>query len=316
MGQLQTKLTEVNEQIATLRESNKAQALCLLNKYTTTPNDAYSRVDGVNPAMLAENNQKKIVKKLESRLGKALVRKSQIENENAVIKGKVDKLRRKVYNDIKNRESMEREMLQVKEDVDEIMKRAAATAQERERLIDRRNQILKEDSEKQAIFEKEYNELCIYIADQAKSLEDSIANAADSVTAQLSLAERAQGGGGSSNTAASDSADDIKKLKDKISKLDREYAATQKNLQETKWKTHHFEEKFKELREVIGLSSTEDIINAFVKNEEECFSMFNYIQAVNQDCDKTIEQAVKLRERKLISTDKSRRTRNRPDLPR
>ena len=45
--------------------------------------------------MLAENNQKKIVKKLESRLGKALVRKSQIENENAVIKGKIDKLRRK-----------------------------------------------------------------------------------------------------------------------------------------------------------------------------------------------------------------------------
>ena len=56
-----------------------------------------------------------------------------------------------------------------------------------------------------------------------------------------------------------------------------------------------FEEKFKELGEVSGLSSMEDIINAFVKNKDEYFSIFNYIQAVNQDCDKTIEEAVELR---------------------
>lgn len=304
-GQLQVQLNEVNEKIATLRESNKRKAMCLLNKYTTTPNDAYHRVDGNNPTMLAENNQKKIVKKLESRLGKALIRRNQVENDNAAIRGKIDKLRRKIYNDIKNRESMEKELIEIKEDVDEIMKRAAAVANERERLIERRNQILQQDSEKQAIFEKDYNELCGFIADQAKSLEESIAKAADSVTAQLNVADRGPG----SNTEI---ATHVKHLEEKVDKLDATYAATQKSLRENQWKIHHFEEKFKELREVSGLSSTEDIISTFVKNEDECFSIFNYIQAVNQDCDKTIEQATKLREdidkyrHELMETEKAR----------
>lgn len=283
-------LDEVNAKIATFRESNKRKAMTLLNKYTTTPNDAYHRVDGVNPTMLAENNQKKIVKKLESRLGKSLIRRNQIENDNAVIKGKIDKLRRKIYNDIKNRESMEKELIEIKEDVDEIMKRAAAVANERERLIERRHQVLQQDSEKHAIFEKEYNELCVFIAQQAKSLEESIAKAADSVTAQLSVADRVQGTGSNS---ANDAVDD-RRLKDRVASLDEEYETTHKSLQENEWKIQQFEEKFKELREVSGLSSTEDIISTFVKNEEECFSIFNYIQAVNQDCDKTVEEATKL----------------------
>jgi len=231
-------------------------------------------------------------KKLESRLGKALIRRNQTENENVAIKGKIDKLRRKTYNDIKNRECMEKEMIEIKEDVDEVMKRAAAVANERERLIERRNQILQQDSEKQAIFETEYDKLCVFIADQAKSLEESIAKAADSVTAQLNVADGSQG---PNSKIATDPVEDVTQLQDRVATLDEEYKATQKSLQENQWKIRHFEEKFKELREVSGLSSTEDIISTFVKNEDECFSIFNYIQAVNQDCDKTIEEAVELR---------------------
>ena len=286
---LQVKLDEVNEKIANLRDSNKQKAMSLLNKYTTTPNDAYNRVDGVNPAMLAEENQKKIVKKLESRLGKTLIRRSEVENENDAIKGKIDKL----YNGSKNKGCMEKELIEVKDNVDEIMKRAAAVAAERERIIERRNQVLQQDREQQTIFEKEYNELCLLIAKQAKSLEESIAKAADSVTSQLSIVD---GGHGLNSKSVSDSVDDIKHLEDRVAALDIEYEATQSSLRENQWKIHHFEEKFKELREVSGLSSLDDIISTFVKNEDECFSIFNYIQAVNHDCDRTIEQAVKLRE--------------------
>lgn len=293
MDQLQTKLNEATEKIAALRDSNKRKAMCLLNKYTTTPKDAYHRVDGVNPTMLAENNQKKIVKKLESRLGKALIRRNQMEGDNVVIKGKIDKLRRKTYNDIKNRECMEKEMIEIQEDVDEIMKRAAAVANERERLIERRNQILQQDSEKQVIFEKEYDKLCSFISNQAKSLEESIVKAADSVTMQLNAPDGAQG---SNTRIASDRLEGIQQLQDRIAALSEEYAGTQKILQENQGKIHQFEDKFKELQEVSSLSSTEDIINTFVKNEDECFSIFNYIQAVNQDCDKTIEEAAKLSE--------------------
>ena len=313
---LQTQLNDVHSKIATTRDSNKEKAISLMNKYTITKNDANHRVDGLNPSRLAENNQKKIVKTLESRLGKALVRRNQLENENDVIKSKIDKLRRKVHNDIKNKESMDKEMLDIQEDMDEIMKRSAAVANERERLLERRHQVLHQDNEKQEIFAQEMFVLCKQISDQSKALEESIAKAADHVTAKLNNVANGRGQGSSSNDndTAKNSKDDIHKLRNKLDIIEANCSATQKTLQENQWKIQHFEETFNALKEVSGLSSTEDIINTFVKNEDECFSMFNYIQALNQDCDKTIEQATKLRQdidtyrNEQMETEKARST--------
>lgn len=292
-GQLQVNLDEVKAKIATLRESNKQKAMLLFNKYATTPNDAHHRVDGVNPAMLAETNQKKIVKKMEGSLSKALTRRNRIENENESIKGKIDVLRRKVYSDIKNKECMEKELVEFKEEVDGIMKRAADAASERERLIERRNQALQQGAEKQAAFEKEYNELCLRIAEKAKSLEQSIAETAENVTAKLRVTDA---GEGANIDITSDEVADIKQLKDKAAALDKQYEETLTRSRENQSKIEQYEENFKQLREVSGLTSTEDIVRTFVKNEDECFSMFNYIQVVNQDCDRIMEQSAKLRE--------------------
>jgi chromosome segregation ATPase len=288
----QIKLKQVNEQIVHLREANKKLAMGLLNKHTTTPNDAYHRVDGVNPTRLAEMNQKKIVKNLESRLGKALIRRNEIENENTNIKRKIDKLRRKILNDVKSRERIERELIEVQSDMDRIMERAAVASDERERLINERNEILAENSARQSAFEKEYNELVVFIAKQSKALGESIASAADNVVSMLSAADGYQG---STDAASGDDSITRKQLEEKLAALDKEYDDTQKALHDNECKIHAFEEQFQELRDVSGLSSTEDIISTFVKSEEECFSIFNYIQALNQDCDKTIEQANQLR---------------------
>ncbi|KAL7496185.1 hypothetical protein ACHAWT_004407 [Skeletonema menzelii] len=294
-NELQIKLKEVNAQIAEIRESNKQKAICLLNKYSTTPNDAYHRVDGVNPTSLAESNQKKIVKTLESRLGKVLVRRNQLENENALIKDKIDKLRRKIANDIKNRERMEKELIHIKDDMDEIMERAAAAAEEREKLIVKRNQILEENDEKQLIFEKEYGELSSYIVMQARALEDSIAKATDDVTSKLNLADRTLSKHSALAAGTHNSSKEIKHHQAKLDRLEKEYALTTASLKDHERKISSFEKKFKELQDVSGLESVDDIISTFVKNEDECFSMFNYIQAVNQDCDRTTKQGTKLK---------------------
>lgn len=108
MGELGITLADVNAQIATSRESNKERALKLLNRYTTTSRDAYQRVDGLNPATLVQENQRKVVKKLENQLGKQLVRRSQEENANTALKGTIDKLRRKNNGDMRNRQVMEK----------------------------------------------------------------------------------------------------------------------------------------------------------------------------------------------------------------
>ena len=294
-NELQVKVKEVNAQISEIRESNKQKAICLLNKYSTTPNDAYHRVDGVNPTSLAESNQKKIVKTLESRLGKALVRRNQLENENIIIKDKVDKLRRKIANDVKNRERMEKELIQIKDDMDEIMERAAAAADERETLIVKRNQILEENDEKQLIFEKEYGELSSFVVMQARALEDSIAEATENVTSKLNLADRTMSKNNALAAGALNSSKEIKHHQAKLDRLENEYALTTASLKDHERKINSFEKKFKELQVVSCLESVDDIVTTFVKNEDECFSMFNYIQAVNQDCDRTVKQGSKLK---------------------
>lgn len=292
-GQLQVKLDEIKEKITTLRESNKRKAMSLLNKYTTTPHDAHHRGDGLNPAMLAENNQKKIVKKMEGSLSEALTRRNRIENDNESIKGKIDVLRRKIYSDVKNKECIEKELIDIKGEINNIMKRASDAASERERLVERKNVVLQQGAEKQAAFEKEYNELCLGIAERAKLLEQSIAETAEKVTAKLRVTE---GGEGPSTDITADDVDDIKQLKEKAAVLDKQYEETQIRSQEILSKIDQYEQNFKELREVSGQTSTEDIVRTFVKNEDECFSIFNYIQVVNQDCDRIIEQSAKLKE--------------------
>ena len=279
-----------NIKIADFRESNKQKAMSLLNKYTTTPNDSCHRVDGLNPSKLAEENQKKKVKQMESTLDKALLKQGDIHTENEAIKFKIDELRRKIYNNAKNKERMEKELVDVKDDVEEMLKRATIVATERERLVDRRQQVLQHDNEKQKAFNKEYNEVCLLIAKQAESLAESVAKAADSVAAQLSISDRGMSSPGPDNV------DDTKRLEDKIAALDLEYEATQSNLRDVMQKIQDFEDKFKELRAVSELSSIDDIVSTFTKNEDERFSMFNYIQSVNNDCDKTMEHAAKVRE--------------------
>lgn len=235
VGTLNAQLADVNSKIAMLRETNKQKAIQLLNKYTTTPNDANQRIDGCNPTLLAETSQAKAKTKLEKQLGKALLRRNQIENDNNAIKEKIDKLRRKVHNDVKNKETMEKELHEIQDNVDEIMKRSAAVATERERLHERRNLKIDQDNEKQAMFEKEYRELSVYIADQAKKLEQSISQAANNVTTQLA---NVNSGIGASNTSV-DSKEDVKPLQAKLAKVDAELPLLSKSLRENQWKSKY-----------------------------------------------------------------------------
>ena len=87
---LQAEREANNDKIAEIRESNKLKAMSLLNKYTATPNDAYHRVDGLNPSKLAEENQTKKKKQLESTLDKALLKQGGVQTENEAIKFKID----------------------------------------------------------------------------------------------------------------------------------------------------------------------------------------------------------------------------------
>ena len=287
VSQLETQLKEVNNEMSEIREANKERAVKLLNMHTTTTNSAYQRVDGLDPTRLAEINQTKLVTNLECRLNKALVRQSSIQSENNVIKTKIDKLRLKVQNDRVNRKDMEKRLRQIQIDVDDLMKRAAVASEQRDRIIEQRNQLMKENIEESDKFYDEFSTLSTYIDEQNQLLEQSIAVVASDVMTKLNKVED----GSEEDT---NPAEEIKALDRKIDELNYQYESNKKIVKQTEEKNRKYEEAFRRLQEVSGLTSTESIIKAFVQNEEESFSLFNYIQTVNQECDTVLKDLGKL----------------------
>jgi len=55
-----------------------------------------------------------------------------------------------------------------------------------------------------------------------------------------------------------------------------------------------YKTNFDRLKSVSALSSIDDIVAVFIKNEEETFSLFNFIQTVNQETDLLTEQHARL----------------------
>ncbi len=286
--QLESQLKDVNIQVSKIREENKKKAVKLLNMHTTTTKTAYQRVDGVDPTRLAEINQKKLVSNLEGRLNKALVRQNSIQSENNNIKAKIDKLRRKVQNDSVNRKDMEKRLRQIQDDVDDFMKRAAISSDQREKIVEQRNQLFRENVEEREKFSKEYSALCSYIDEQNQLLENSIAMVAADVVTKVDKIDDSE------EEQPANPAEELRALDSKIEELERQYEANKKILRQTEEKNKTYEEAFHKLQEVSGLTSTESIITAFVQNEEESFSLFNYIQTVNQECDLILEEGSKL----------------------
>lgn len=287
VSQLEAQLKDVNKQVSKIREENKKKAVKLMNMHTTTTNSAYQRVDGLDPTRLAEINQKKLVSNLEGRLNKALVRQSSIQSENNLIKAKIDKLRRKVQNETVNRKDMEKRLKQIQDDVDDFMKRAAVASEQRDKIVEQRHQFMRENSEEREKFSREYSVLSSYIDEQNKLLEHSIAMVASDVVTKLDKIDEQEN---EEDNTTTNPAEEIQSLDNRIAELDHQYASNKRILQQTEEKNKSYKEAFRRLQEVSGLTSTESIIEAFVQNEEESFSLFNYIQTVNQECDVVLEE--------------------------
>ena len=318
--QLQSKLAEVNQNIASTRESNKAKAIQLLNlankSKSSTNRDAYTRADGLNPTKTAIENQRKMIKSLEGRLNLALTRRNSIQTENNVIKEKINMLWRKICNDNVNRDCIEKELRAIQERMGEIMSRAAVASEQTDKVEEQQNQLVKEHMEGEEAFREEYERLNAYVVEQARLLGESISTVANDVVAASgsgtsSGAKEARRGSVATSAGAAAAATaiaetdgdtqngvaylyEIRFLKDKVRMLDSDLDATRQHLAITNESIRRNEEHLRRLREISGLEAIDDIIEAFVKHEDEAFSLFCYIQALNQEIDETLEENARI----------------------
>ena len=297
-SQLEDKLKEVNDAIASERESNKTKAIALLNKHTITSKVAYSRADGLNPTRTALMNQRRLLKNMEGRLNKALVRGNKIDTENNLVRGKIDMLRRKTCNDNMNRACMEKELKTIQERMDQIMRRAAAASDQTEKIEKQRNQVLSEDMVEEQRFQEDMQRMNEYISEQSRLLEESIANVANDAVRSVPSSHTKKVEHGTTvatalnreNNDGEPIINDIRQLQEKLERLNSEHESSTENLRKSEAKMQHYKEHLKLIKEASGMDSIENIINAFTQNEEECFSLFSYIQAINKETDDVMEE--------------------------
>lgn len=327
--QLQSKLAEVNQNIASTRESNKAKAIQLLNlaNKSSTNRDAYTRADGLNPTKTAIENQRKMIKSLEGRLNLALTRRNSIQTENNVIKEKINMLRRKICNDNINRDCIEKELRAIQERMGEIMSRAAVASEQTDKVEEQQNQMVKEHMEGGEAFREEYERLNAYVVEQARLLGESISTVANDVVAasgsgsgggakEARRGSVAASGGATTTETDGDTQNgvaylyEIRFLKDKVRMLDSDLDATRQHLAITNESIRRNEEHLRRLREISGLEAIDDIIEAFVKHEDEAFSLFCYIQALNQEIDETLEENARIEHELEASTRHQMRQEN------
>jgi chromosome segregation ATPase len=288
LSRLEAEIEDLDTEIARQREENKSLAVRVFNTHSIkASNDvtAQQRVDGVDPARLAEINQQKVVNNLEERLDKALIRKNTIESENIKIKEKIDNLRRKVVNDVAAKRDMEEKLDKIKYEIGEITKKHTTASEKRDKIAEAQKQLIK-DNEGEI---KKFNEACAsmntYIQEQNELLEASIARVASDVVSKLEVID-------SFHPRELDHSEspDVDQLDRRLAELEHQLAQKKDPANPTEGAVKYDAESLKRLLETSGLHSTEDMIDFFMKEEDSLFSLFNYIQAVNQDCDRMLKE--------------------------
>jgi len=287
LNQLQDQLQITTQEINCLRNENKEKAIKLMNMHNAKLSDSYKRVDGKNPTKLAEANQKSLLKNLEVRLNKALVRQNEITNENEEIKAKIDKERVKICHDYTTRLDTEKKLKVIQNSMDEILRSASAAVVDRDLAIGKISQITEENQKEQEEFEKEYEDLSYYIAEQNSLLEQSITSAASAVVCKANASE---------DVCDSASKEEDTHTSQQLENTREELERTRENLIKTEAQIEKYQNVFEKLQNKCGLSSMSDVSSVYIVQEEESFSLFNYIQRTIKETEMKVEQCIQLEE--------------------
>ena len=213
----------------------------------------------------------------------------------------IDKQRRKRQNDNFNRLTLEKKLRALQSAMDVVMECGLVAASQREEAVSRKNSLLEANLDEAASTSSEYSRLTVFIDEQNKLLEMSISKAAAAVKFDETL-----------DTTSIDqrgrlSVENEKDIKDKLLTMSKEMDDSRKRKTVIESQIVAYQRNFQDLKAVSGLDNIDDIVAVFMKNEEETFSLFNFIQTVNQETDKTLEEHARLEEEICAYADDQRK---------
>jgi hypothetical protein len=318
MNDLEDAISFVIKETNKYREKAKKSAIDVMNVHVLTPNPAYSRADGVNIAKEAQMVTSKTLNILEAKVNKLLQKNSDLKNQIKLQKHTINHYRLiRLQTDLSHSKYTET-LAQTKEKIESMLADSTKVIEEREKMLEKKEQLEKIHLEEQIKFQEEYEEMGKFIKLQNDALENALLQErkADQKGATLLLKKppsspstihppepgtsfnngNGNGNGNGTNlphnlTSDMSLQEEIEMAK-KVGNLNSFMNAEQNSLQDLKEKILLYESMFEQLKKMTGVESLEEMVSNYIAHEEEMFSLYNFIQTVNAEIDTVTEASL------------------------
>lgn len=263
-------LAEIQKQMTLMREKIMQQR---------------KRMGGVNAARENQFMVQKQIRILENRLDKALVKFNEALAHNKQLREQIDNLRRErvVFDNIYRK--LEKELHNKK-------KKMANIIEVSNQAYEARDQAQMEIAAIQQADAKETQEYDEQMQALGRKIEE------DKKRKDLLLREQAANRGDLG-------ADEEQNLKRRVTKGVWNIAKDKANVAASIDKVQSYEEAFNKIKAATGISDIQELVNTFIANEDQNFSLFNYVNEQNNEIEKLEEQISALREEEHKYTQES-----------
>lgn len=229
------------------------------------------KMGGVNAAKENHAQIAKQIKILENRLEKALQKFNEALAHNKQLRETIDNLRRErvVFDQIYKK--LERELAEKRQEMAEIIDSANEAYSARDQAQEEMARLKKRADQEQMEFEEEWKQLGALIEEDRKRKSDFMKRDKGEATAE---------------SRGDMTIDEENKLKKRVVKgnwgIAKDKAAQQVSLE----KVQSYEEAFERIKEATGITEIDDLVSTFIEAEENNFSLFTYVNELNNDIEK------------------------------
>lgn len=307
MTDLQDAIQFIVNQTEMYRDQAKKAAIDVMNIHVLTPNPAYSRADGVNIGKEAQIVTAKTLNILEAKLNKLLQRKSELKNQIKKQKETINHYRLiRLQTDLSH-QKYEQVLEETKLKIETILAESTKVVEDREKILEKKDQLERMNVEEQQKFTEEYEEMGRFIKAQNDALENALLQerkadrhhdqkmakrASSPPTSATSNTNNPTNGTTSfdpSHATTSLSLQEEIEMAKKVGSLTSFMNAEQSSLSDLREKIASYESMFEQLKKMTNVENLEDMVTNYIAHEEEMFSLYNFIQTVNAEIDTVVE---------------------------
>lgn len=248
---------------------------------------------GVNAAKENQQMINKQIRILENRLDKALIKFNEALAHNKQLRESIDNLRRErvVFDNIYRK--LEKELFEKKKQMANIIELSNLAYEQRDGAQLEIAAIEQANKKEQEEFYEKLEEL---------NRQIDADNKRNKLVAEKTGASQLSNG---QDQRGEMTMDQERQLKSKVNKGAWNMAKDKVNIQVSIEKVQNFEEAFNRIKAATGISDIEELVKTFIKNEDQNFSLFNYVNEQTNEIEKLEEQMQQLRDEEQKYTQES-----------